>query len=391
MKRAIPTLLLMTAALAGGYSPLRAGSNGYEMQDASYYGDNDLKDSYEAGEIMRKYAESTAALFSDRAIAKDEAAGVYRLKTLSLQDKYNLRPGEPFGTQTVGAFCSGVLVGEDLVLTAGHCFKPDERGGPCEKVKFVFGYAVTRQGEIPSVFPAENVYGCGQIIAQRVQDQDKKDGSGHNFTCRNGACTQAPLAGNGPDYALIKLDRKVSGRIPLAINRAPVEQNASVGVIGYPSGMPVKVQEQGAAVRSVTRSGYFVANLDTFSGNSGSPVFNMRTMKIEGILARGGADFVYDSTPTAVEDPRNPYHYAPGRANVYPQDGGEGEEVTLITELQGLIPATEMEIYLNGMQRPQRGGVKAVPAIYVPGQDGGAIRPAVYTVPEPPAPQPVRI
>ena len=36
---------------------------------------------------------------------------------------------------------------------------------------------------------------------------------------------------------------------------------------------------------------YFTANLDTYRGNSGSPVFNAITHKVEGVLVRGEQDF----------------------------------------------------------------------------------------------------
>ena len=37
-----------------------------------------------------------------------------------------------------------------------------------------------------------------------------------------------------------------------------------------------------------------LANLDTFSGNSGSPVFNKRTKRVEGILIAGETDYTFD-------------------------------------------------------------------------------------------------
>lgn len=385
MKTLATISALLSLLLAGG-APLLAGQGGARNVPVSYYGENDQVDLYQAG-ILRRFAESSVALFSDRALTPDGAGG-YRLQNISLREKLNLRPGQPFGDQTVGAYCSGVLVAPDLVLTAGHCFEPDERGGPCGRVKFAFGYAVNRAGENPVSFPAENVYSCREIVAQKVQDEN------HNFTCRGGRCSESEVVGNGADYALVRLDRAAAGRHPLAISRTPVAQGVEVGVIGYPSGLPVKVQEKGATVRSVSRDGYFVTNLDTFRGSSGSPVFNMRTLKIEGIIVRGGVDYVYGSTTAPVNDPRRPYLHAPGEANYYPQDGGRGEDVSFLDEIQSLIPASEAERVLDHMLNAAQQGTPAqrpVPAIYTPGDGGVRVQPAIYTPPDPGEPVPTWI
>ncbi len=64
-----------------------------------------------------------------------------------------------------------------------------------------------------------------------------------------------------------------------------------VFVLGHPSGLPTKFAD-GANVRDNSLAPSFLANLDTYGGNSGSPVFNAQTREVEGILARGEADFV---------------------------------------------------------------------------------------------------
>lgn len=396
MKSWTTLLTLLGLALWAG-SPLCAEGRRIDpnYMPASYYGENDLRDYYQAGQVMRKLSESTVALFSPRALIADPDSGGFKLGSRTLQGRFNLREGETFNSQPSEAYCSGVLVGEDLVLTAGHCFQPHPKGGPCGQVRFLFGYALNRAGETPSSFPAEDVYTCSSILVQQVREE--KDGQGHNFVCRNGSCTNRPLNGNGADFALVRLDRKVSGRHPLAISRTAIRAGASVGAIGYPSGMPVKIQEQGARVRSVSGQGFFVADLDTFGGNSGSPVFNLETFKIEGILIRGGVDYVYTapSSTATVEDPARPYNYNPGRANYYDQDGGRGEDVTLITEIQALIPRTEMEGALDeaARLRTQQGERRPAvrPAVYTPGDGGLQIQPAVYTVPEASDPEPMMI
>ena len=62
-------------------------------------------------------------------------------------------------------------------------------------------------------------------------------------------------------------------------------------VIGHPIGL-LKKMAGNASVRSNSNPDYFIANLDTFGGNSGSPVFNADTHEVEGILVRGDTDFL---------------------------------------------------------------------------------------------------
>ncbi|MCG2724712.1 MAG: serine protease [Elusimicrobia bacterium] len=181
------------------------------------------------------------------------------------------------------------------------------------------------------------------------------------------------------NYALLRLDRKVSGHTPLAINR---DQNLKVGtklfVIGYPNGLPVKIAGN-AEIRSV-HNDYFAANLDTFRGNSGSPVFNAETYLIEGILVDGVGDYRYGYFGGMV-DPKNPHNYKPGTTMKYENDNGR-EKAAKISLIEAFIPVTELETAImetrkkdinigktgdiQSIQGQYQGETEFVPAIYYP-------------------------
>src|SRR5690606_6853870 len=115
------------------------------------------------------------------------------------------------------------------------------------------------------------------------------------------------------DYALVRLDRPVRNHRPLTLAQSQSQSGDGVVVIGHPSGLPTKITDN-AVVRS-QKGAYFVANLDTYGGNSGSAVFNENTLEVVGILVRGAQDFRYDSQSQCY------------RSNVCAEDGCRGEDV----------------------------------------------------------------
>lgn len=337
------------------------------VERCAIYGNDDRVDYYGADEVSRRLADSTAALFNPSKLVSGDGGRTYTLVAPTLGDRLNLAEGQNFATQPAGAFCSGVLVGDDLLLTSGHCLAPHPGGGPCRDIKIAFGYVVREAGAFPETISGGDVYGCSRVISSVVDP------------------------GRGRDYALIKLDRKVTGgRVPLAINRGePPAPGTAVFTIGSPGGLPLKIAGS-ARVRSVEAgSGYFVADLDTFKGNSGSPVFNASTLMIEGLLSKGGTDYVYaDGDGAVLGDPQQPYAYDPGSAQVYGQDEGRGEDVSLLDGIKDSIPVSGLEHALIEAQRrgveirPQSGTLRTVPAIYDPSNGAPAVVPAIY-VPEP--------
>jgi subtilisin-like proprotein convertase family protein/V8-like Glu-specific endopeptidase len=227
------------------------------------YGSDDRREYYQVTPELKKMSDSTVALVKANDL-RLTSGGFFQLPNTSFQSVQGVCSSEPFAAQPVAAFCSGSLVTKDIVLTAGHCIRSLS---DCSSTRFVFSYAVKSAGAMPRQVSSNDVYSCKEILHSEV-------------------------ANAGADFAIIRLDRSVVGRSPLPLRRSgSVSPGDTLVVIGHPVGLPTKVAG-GANVRSVQNT-HFVANLDTYGGNSGSAVFNASTGVIEGILVRGDTDFIF--------------------------------------------------------------------------------------------------
>lgn len=277
-------LKIISAFLFLFAQPALAGNKGI-------YGADDRKDVFEADPYSRRLARSVAAVFGEL----QPADGMVTLPLDAYKTYFSLCAGERFYDQPVGSFCTASLVAPDLVLTAGHCAPSP---ASCPGKTFVFGFEMGAKGEWPAKVPASDVYSCKEIVASSN--------------------------GDTRDFAVIRLDRPVPDREPLAVNRssAPAKGDG-VFVIGTPLGLPLKVAD-GAHVRSVEADS-FMTDLDTFGGNSGSPVFNARTGLLEGILIAGGQDLQLKDDVCVIT-------YVVG------QDEGTGERVAMASQFSSFIP-----------------------------------------------------
>ncbi|MCM2267922.1 MAG: serine protease [Elusimicrobiales bacterium] len=293
MKRTILTAALAFLAAAPAFAAETA-------EGKVIYGADDRLDIYQVSDArLLKLADSTVGLFQGYDVTVEGSKA--KLATESYAQGYDLCKEEPFYDQVTGAFCSGSLVAPDIIMTAGHCVKTEDA---CRGTKFVFGFAVKAKGVMPLEVPASEVYGCAQLIGREQ-------------------------VGTGADWALIRLDRKVTGHAPLKYNTADTVKNGDpLIVIGHPAGLPTKIAG-GATVRDASPKGYYVANLDTYGGNSGSAVFNARTGVIEGILVRGEQDYVYKDGCAV--------------SNVCASDGCRGEDVTKLSAITSPFKAPGAE------------------------------------------------
>lgn len=278
------------------------------------FGEDDRVEYFQVPEKFKTAADSTVSLWQKGMLALDKETGNYALPEINYGESYKLCPGVKFAEQNIGTFCSGSLVGEDLILTAGHCIK-NER--VCKDTKFVFGFALSREGgKGPLEVGPENVYNCAEVI--------KRDWT--NYTESHDGGPEETIFGQ--DYALIRLDRKVIGRRPLRLNRAGgIKKGDAVTAMGHPSGLPLKFSAYAAVVKPVEeRKPYFTTNLDIFGGNSGGPAFNARTGLIEGIVVRADGDHFLPTFEGC-----NIFH-------VKPQNAGYGVDVNKLEEVLSLIP-----------------------------------------------------
>lgn len=160
-----------------------------------------------------------------------------------------------WGQQISLAFCSGVLIASDQVLTAGHCFSD---GKTCENTVLVRNY---RKG-VP------------------VQEMEA-------FSCESIPYIRQDFV-NGLDYAVVKVqgagDAAVAQKQALALR-----EGSEVYSLGYPLGSPLKKAD--GKIRSGSDNGMIVATLDVFEGNSGSPIYSKEGNKLVGILSSGESDF----------------------------------------------------------------------------------------------------
>lgn len=283
MKKFIPALLLLSATAMAS-----------NKQMDVIYGSDNRKDVFESTDSsLVELSKSTAAMIG-ASVLKAQGSD-YLISAETLEDK-GICSSERFSKQIMAADCSGFLVTPNVLVTAGHCIKDVT---DCANNKWVFDYKVDHAEQGDVTVAKSSVYSCSKIIS-RALDNNNKD-----------------------DYAVIQLDRKVADRSPLQFRRSgKVTSGEAVAVIGHPSGLPTKIAD-GAKVRSLNTK-FFVANLDTYGGNSGSAVFNVRTGEVEGILVRGENDYVFDSAKGC------------SVSNKCSDTGCRGEDVTYITNIAAL-------------------------------------------------------
>ena len=255
---------LLVAVASVGPGCVEAGST--VRQGEIVYGADDRVDYFELADERARalVAASVVALVPNEVI---QSTGGVLARAPTWADGADLCAGEPFADQPAAAFCSGVLVDWDLVLTAGHC----TRLLAIQDFKVVFGYYFAEPGRLAAT--ANDIVPIAEIVAERLDPEG----------------TEPRL-----DYAWLRLEQPVRApRQPAFVHVAPpaLELGDPVISVGAPGGVPLKWDAGGHVQDTRAQwSDYFTVDADNSGGSSGGGAFDQQ-LSVLGVVSRGGTDF----------------------------------------------------------------------------------------------------
>jgi hypothetical protein len=254
----------------GAESPAPATFELGREPQAFVNGEDDRREYFELDDAAQRAAleQSAVALMTGSAAT---AVIDGRLELLPTWGQVNaLCDDQPFVDQPSAAFCSGVLVDWDLVLTSGHCVDVVR----LDQLRVAFGYYYDAAGELAMV--EDDIYAVERVVTTRRDPGAPDDGA------------------ERLDYAWIQLAEPVRAPhrpAPVYTAERAVSEGDPVISIGAGGGVPLKWDDGGSVQYSRPDfDDYFIANTDTSQGSSGGGVFD-RGLAVVGSLARGAADF----------------------------------------------------------------------------------------------------
>ncbi|MCX6580005.1 MAG: serine protease [Candidatus Aminicenantes bacterium] len=221
---------------------------------------DDRLDYYEIeDEQIKKNADCVAAVCMKNNLV-DMKNGFSEIEVKNFGRTFNLCQREPFHHHptAAGPMCSGFLVKEDTIATAAHFVHENNLKDLC----FVFGFKMVDISTPVIQLPNENIYKGIEIVDRKYNDKV-----------------------NGADWALVKLDRRVFGQTVAKLSEKAISNHYPAYVLGHPMGLPLKFAP-GICLDDVNDA-CFSAQLDMYSGNSGSPIFDGNTHEAIGIVVRG--------------------------------------------------------------------------------------------------------
>lgn len=231
---------------------------------ASIFHEDDRRDFFEMPDEIKNVSKSSIALVPKNRLIKK--GNFYYPKAQTLKERFKTCDDTKFSDQLSLANCSGVLINSNQILTAAHCITKDMPAYAQDKYYIVFNYHYKKEEFNKLKFSEDEVFDLGQ--AKELY---------YNF--------DRTMFKTGIDLAIYELARKP--KFPSAkINLNAPKLSDGVHVIGYPLGVAKKLSGDTPVTKLLPKTHAFQHELDTFSVNSGSPIFNLDN-EIVGVHVRG--------------------------------------------------------------------------------------------------------
>lgn len=200
----------------------------------------------------------------------------YQLDTsTTLQSQFNLCNDITFNNQSVVGVGTAFIYDSNSMLTASHVFQ-----STINNYAVVFGYEIINANGVTETIVNANDVFFPKKIAKRL---------------------------DALDVAHFEVDRAFTDKVILQSETSrTLDVNTEIYMIGHPSGLPKKIAVNAGIIEN-KHPQYFYTSLDSFQGNSGSPVIDFKTNRVIGVLVSGETDYIYNGHCNEINSCAVPY------------------------------------------------------------------------------------
>ncbi len=188
-----------------------------------------------------------------------DSGSTYTVQASSLAEKTDLTEGSKFEKEIAPGYCTATLMTADTMLTARHCLPTGTSAqiATCGGTTFIFDF-----DQSLAEVSKNQVRRCMSVLQEDIEN----------------------------DLAIVGLDRPILDRNPIgSLYARKPEVGEEVYAIGHPSGLPKKITGPYPVLEQKNFRAF--AQLNTFKGSSGSPVFSACDFSFVGLLVAGASDY----------------------------------------------------------------------------------------------------